>query len=335
MAFFVSHMSAIDFWRMVYATNRMPNSPVLNCNKEFTLTSECSLRHLATVAPSWLDSSFTKPENGMLHLLVHEQMKRSKSQKTIGHTWSKPLPEGAFYQLSDGVFIASPEFAFMQMASTLSFTQLVALGLELCGKYSFDWREKRGFRPRGVPLSTVVRLRGFLQAATGERGVKQALRALEYVDAGAESPMETITWMLLRLPYRRGGYGIANLIMNVDVPLGPEAAIIAKKNSCRIDLHAIETNLAIEYLGKDDHLCEGSFHSDRRRTNALTKEGYEVIELTIDQVRDFPTFEALAMRIARASGKRIEDKYRSLLPQRDALRKDLFTWNAASGRPTA
>lgn len=219
------------------------------------------------------------------------------------------------------------------MASFCSLGELVAYGCEICGRYAFDTREERGFRTRDTPLSSGRRIKGFLDSFENVRGKAKALRALEYVIEGAESPMETLTAALLHLPYRYGGYGLQKPTANEIVILSSEAHSILRQRSCRIDLQWKRARVAVEFLGKHDHDEESAFERDRMRTNALVEMGYEVIELTSGQVRDWETFELIARRIARRTGKRIPAQYRGLIPMRRQLRDALFSWNAAYGRP--
>ena len=330
MAFFITHMSAADFWRVVYSPHRAPNMPTAMSDAE---RGEASLQRLRSITPEWLSWDFTALEGGRLHLLLRDGKARRKSDGVINHVWGGPIPEGSFYRLADDVFVASPEFTFLHLASSLGLGELVAYGNEICGAYAFDPSEERGFRKRSVSLTTAEKLLSFTQAAAGAPGAQRALRALRFIGDGAESPTETTTWTLLRLLFRYGGYNQDGLAMNRDIPLTPAAARIAKRNPCRADLVLDGTNLILEYLGKHDHLGEEAFDADRRRTNALTEMGFEVIELTSDQLHDWKTFELVALRVAKKAGKRIRSQYKGPLPARMSLRKELFSWNAAYGRP--
>ena len=93
-------------------------------------------------------------------------------------------------------------------------------------------------------------------------------------------------------------------------------------------------NLVLEYLGEKPHSQESRVLSDRARTNALQHMGYTVKEITREQIANYEQFEVIALDIAKLFGKRIPYKYRGALPQRLALRNELFSWNQAFGRPT-
>ena len=219
------------------------------------------------------------------------------------------------------------------MAAVLSFAELVAYGDELCGRYVFDDREKRGMRKRATSLTTVNQLEGYLASAQGCYGRKAAFRALPYIVDGSASPMETLDEMLLCLPYRYGGYGVEKPVMNYDVELDERLAAFADRDNCYADLCWPDAGLCIEHQGAFDHNKALSFESDRARVNALTFLGYEVVELTHGQVSNLYAFEEIAVHVAKALGKRLDGAKLGPTVERLALRRSLFAWNIRSGRP--
>ena len=330
MAFYLTLESAADFWRLVYNPHRVPDATRAISPKADASGNSSRLRELL---PSWADDDFAQMEGGKYHLIVNDRISRHHSSHACFHLWKGPFPQGSFYRVNDEVFVASPEFAFLHMASVCSLSQLVAYGCEICGRYAFDPREERGFRMRDAPLTSARKIKRFLESAENVRGKAKALQAVELVIEGNESPMETLTALLLCLPCRYGGYGLPKLTANVTVPLTREAYAILHQRECRIDLLWEKAKLAVEFLGKHDHDEESAFERDRKRTNALAEMGYEVIELTNEQVRDWEAFELIARRIARLTGKRVAPQHRGLSPARQQLRNTLFAWNAAYGRP--
>lgn len=330
MALYLSHMTALDFWRVVYRIDRAPGAPesIVALGK-----ASCPLSDIRPTLPSWIENQLAPREGGRIHALVKSAGDRSHAHDIQSHVWGSNLPMGAFYKYSDDLYISSPAFAYVQMAASCSPVQLVALADELCGRYSFDEQNERGIRVRKVPLTTVRDLQDFVQTASPFPGAERAMRALRYAVAGAESPMETTSHLLLSLPYRYGGYGISGLLFNHEITLTAKAAVIAQREKCRADIYSEKGLVDIEFAGKRDHVGPDALESDRRRMNALSDMGYEIIELTSGQVHDLKTFEHIAMRVAKRLGKRIEKRYRGALPARNDLRRTLFTWNAAYGRP--
>ena len=320
--------TSAEFWRKVYSADRTPIAPSTFVPGECA----CTARDVLEFAPSWITEEFLKPIDGRLHVLVFDLKSRRRSAAHVAHVWSAEVPEGSFYDLGGDVFVASPGFMFLAAASTISLVALIAFGCELCGLYSFDADEKRGFRKRSKPLTTARKLRDYLMGAKGCPGCAKALSALSHVVDNSASPMETFDVLALCLPYRLGGYGLQVPVMNKEVPLSPRAARIAKRQRCFADMCYEAIKLDIEHHGKLDHSSEGDVASDRARVNALKEMGYEVIELTIGQVGDLVAFEYIVERIAKLLGKRLRKIRLGAISERVALRKELFGWNRSNGR---
>ena len=155
--------SSIEFWRQRYPLDRKPQHPEVLAPK----TSARRTADIRALLPAWASSEeFLAPTGGTLHVLVLDDTVTRSSHGICKHRWSTPLPEGSLYRLSSNVYIESPEFMFLHAASILEFSQLIAFGDELCGHYSFDRREKRGFRTRSQPLTSKDSLGQFLELAS-------------------------------------------------------------------------------------------------------------------------------------------------------------------------
>lgn len=332
MELIISHMSAVDFWRIAYPLTRMPGAAEDTLLEGDLAFSEEDVWQLA---PSWVTPRFLEPENGVLHVLVDSREKRRCSSSHKAHLWSAEIPDGALYALGNGAYVSSPAFTFLQMAKTLDLVQLICYGCELCGKYAFDERAKRGFNKRCGPLVSKETLEGFIYGAEGLPGAKRARIAMHYIVENSASPRETMGALQLALPYRYGGYGISAFSMNFDVPLEGAARMMYHRNPCTIDICFPEKKLAIEYLGLYDHSGEEAVGSDRGRTLALEEMGYEVLELTKVQMDNIVSFEVVVKRVAKILGKRIAQKYLGALPERLKLRRTLREWNKNSGRPNS
>lgn len=318
--------SSVEFWRKRYPLDRVPRGSSLRLPKQCAHTKA----DVWSLTPDHEVSSLAY--YGKLHVLVFDASEKRETQTYKTHVWSGPLPEGAFYELHPGVFIESPELMFLQAASILDFETLIAFGDELCGYYSFDDREERGFRKRSVSLTSTERIAQFLTKVDGCKGVYCARKALKYVVDHSASPMETFDEMTMCLPCRYGGYGFPTATMNQQVPLTTRAARIANRNKCFLDMGYLEHNLDIEHHGKYDHSNDDERASDRARVNGLKDMGIEVVELTKDQVNDLVAYEYIIERIARLLHKRIKKDCKGATPARLKLRKALFEWNASSGR---
>lgn len=321
--------SSIEFWRKKYPANRAPKAPT-----QLLPPSDCATRiaDIRALVESRNVRDLCGIGGGRLDVLAFNTSRCRQSEYRAVHEWRGPIPEGSFYELCPNVFVGSPPFIFLQAASILSLPSLIAFGDELCGFYSFDQREERGFRRRSVPLVTKQELGRCLDQAKGCKGSAQARKALDLIVEKSASPMETFDEMTIALPYRHGGYSMRTPEMNQEITLTWKAARIAKRSKCFLDMGFLPIPLDLEHHGKLDHSSEEEIASDRARVNALKEMGLEVIELTIDQVSDLVAYELIIQRIARILGKRLPKDQLGATPQRLALRKDLFSWNASSGK---
>ena len=320
--------SSAVFWRQNYPVNRAPQtalpvSPPISAQRK---------RDAIALLPDWVDDDFLAPSDGLFHALAIGAASTKRVSNLRIHKWNGPVPEGSFYEIRPGVYIESPAFMFLHAATLLEFSQLIAFGDELCGLYSFDEREERGFRKRHEPLSTKTRLASFLQQAAGCRGHKLALKALPYVIERSASPMETFDELTMCLPVQYGGYALLKPQMNEQVNLEGRAARIAGRKKCYLDMGYSEYRLDIEHHGKLDHLSDRDKELDFARVSGLKEMGFEVIELTYNQVEDLITYEYIIQRAARILGKRIRKEALGATPDRRILRQQLFAWNRSSGK---
>ena len=320
--------TSAEFWRRIYPGNRAPKATFAAPPESCATT----LEEIAPLIPPWMTDEFLQPIGGRVHVLSLGSTTLRGSKSHTVHIWSSAVPEGSFYYLKDNVCVLAPSFMFLMAATLLNDVQLIAFGCELCGLYGFDESDKRGFRKRTVPLLTVEHLQRYLSGAKGCRGYRKAIAALPHVVDNSASPMETFDAMALCLPYRLGGYGLEKPLMNCEVPLSSRAARIAKRRKCYLDMGYTEKGLDVEHQGKLDHSSLEDQASDRARVNALKEMGYEVIELTKDQVDDLYAFEFIVQRIAGILGKRIRKENLGATAARLSFRRDVTAWNHSSGR---
>lgn len=197
VALFIGGRSALEYWRAVKSrdeakpTRAKPAEGVVPKMQEIRSVDFSSL------------GIVTDP----VVLIAKDARARRIVKGVRFRVWSECVTSGSFVKVSHGVFVASPEACFAQMAGELSFEQLVKLGMELCGSYALSSRADAGFLFR-EPLTSVRRLRCYLEKASGMNGAKRARASLSYVLDGSASPAETNLVMLLCLSTRRGGYGL-------------------------------------------------------------------------------------------------------------------------------
>ena len=282
--------------------------------------------------PNWLDPAAIQYAGGVIHPLVFHKVRRPSTSALDWRTW-EPSPRDAFVAAGEHSFVASPEWCFLQMAQRLDFAELVLLGMELCGLYCLDPESEQGVGQRSAPLTNCKRIAAFLAENEGARGRRAAQTALKYVVDRAASPMESAVVMLLFLPFMRGGYGLPRPNLNWQINLDQNGRHLLGGARCYGDICWPDFKLDVEYLGELPHGGAADMRADRRRTLAIEQSGFEVIEITKDQVTDLQAFDIVAQRVARKVGKRIPKSMRGITAERRALADVLFAWNPHADAP--
>lgn len=117
---------------------------------------------------------------------VSEQNARFSNNGKKVHSCELVLPVGAVVS-RNGEMVASPELLFLELASKLSIHRLILLGLQLCS------------HPPGIPsgaVTTKQKLNTLLAMTAGHQGQRKALRAVNYLENGSASIMESIAYMI-------------------------------------------------------------------------------------------------------------------------------------------
>jgi len=305
---FISHYSALHFWRELRArdccvpsvtsaldlephSSRLVYAPVVSLH-----SADISDREIMGFLPQ--GSALFKPP---IDLLVGSPHMRRYSALKRPHAWVHPLTSGSFYKIASQVYVSSPEFCFLQMASLLDFVDLVMLAYELCGYYTVS--ENGMFTC--TRLTSLELLGDFAHRCAGSRGARKAASALACAAEGAASPREATTAALLCLPYRHGGYALPLPQMNH--PVYPRARqrdeIDGTYYVC--DLFWPKANLAVEYNSDAHHASPSQIASDSRRRNALEHMNIKVVSVTNQQLCDIDQFDHAALQIAKRLHKRI------------------------------
>ena len=135
-------------------------------------------------------------EDGTLDVAVPDPSHRLKAAFAHNTVYSSAssLPAHSFVDLGVGVAIACPELIFAEMAETMDTPQLALLGYELCGSFARDSRDPRNgdVAVKVSPVTSVGKIRRFIEEAKWLRASERALYALEYVADNAWSPTESV-----------------------------------------------------------------------------------------------------------------------------------------------
>ena len=141
------------------------------------------------------------------------------------------------------------------------------------------------------------------------------------------SPFEVQTSMFVSLPRDEGGLGIG-ITNNVRIPLSDAARSLYDKTCCYADI-LIESvtdsmGVILECQGRSAHDSEAASLSDAERTTALTSMGYDVIQITYEQIKDKKSFDSIAELIHKKAGLPYIPKTDQERTTEDALRRELL-----------
>jgi len=308
---YISHQTALEFWRKRHAVNTLATQRMQNAVLNLEIPD---LNALYTDNP-W---GLTLP----LHVLVSNDNARKVNQYLRCHISSVELPSYSFVKIDPELIVSSPELCFVQMADELDKIELIRLGIELCGSYYLTGEEitEKSF-DNAPPLTSVTRLSTYVARATGLRGRKKSAAALRYIVDGSASPMETVMVMRLTLPYGLGGYSLPVPILNHPIYLPGRTKPLYIADECWPS-----EKLILEYNSKEFHASSPEqVARDEIRRNALTAMGYQVIVITNEHMRNTVLLDRTVIEVSRILGKR--QVYPNGFAQRQArLRRQLMPW---------
>ena len=243
-------------------------------------------------------------------LLVKRAEDRRVTDAIVSRYTTVTLPPRSFFELRDGLFMASPELVYCRMASQVSVYQLAKIGTDLCGRYYIDpHTETIGTRTRF--LTFPEQLRAFIDSIGSARGVAKARTALRWILPNSGSPEETNMQLLLRLPLSRGGFNLPFSAMNYAVLPGRLSAL-ANQSSYSIDLANPRLKIGVEYDGAAYHLDQSA---DKRRRNDLKALGWDIFPIDKSVLYDARATVNVADQLAKSIGVRLrkqpswEEKY--------------------------
>ena len=366
MEIVISHMSALEYWRL-YGHKKI-NKDAKKRRKRLQDTIP-SLSLVCELVPEGL----SPPVN----LLIGTLGARRKSKMVRPRVYTRPVPEWGFIETGNGVTVCSPAFCFFQMAAELPLLRLIELGYELCGSYSLPVGESENLNPGSkaagnpgskaigkvseaeqkaignpgskaagrvseaeqkaadklqysrTPLTNIKALTAFAPRMKGAKGYKNAKRALHYIIDGSASPMETILVMMLTLPHKLGGYGLPKPEMNKRIEIGKAAKHRPDRAFYKCDLIWEKAAFAVEYDSDMFHAGADRIAEDSMKRFDMSVLGIEPISLTNRQIRNAVEFDAFAKLIAAKLGKQLRFRSRQYPAAQRELR-GLLPGNDAS-----
>jgi len=199
-----------------------------------------------------------------------------------------------------------------------ALTEAIKLGCELTSAFCYaPWCEEGFVQCRAT--ATPSDIAWYARRCVGQRSRTVASRAAPYIEGGFRSPLEVSVYLLLCLPPRLGGYGIPH--PRINVWLDAEGNIVEPQSTharrqadmlwAQRRTAALVAGLILEVQGYYRHLGKGAapgkVMKDIERMAELQSVGYEVMQVTIRQVRSVEQFHRLAMTICKRLGKRFRE----------------------------
>jgi hypothetical protein len=315
MKTFICGLSALEYWQSLRCavipslsdirpverdSSRSGRRQVRSCLLCEQVPSDAELQTSLERAPC----SLAEP----LDLLASTDGSAWQTPRRTRHSWRGPLSHDSAVKIAHGVYVAAPEFLYLQLSMRYELELLTLLGYELCGSYALPVRCHGGSGSYPcMQATTAARFRRYLSSPALDHvhGIVRARRAASFVTETSNSPRESAMIMLLCLPRRYGGYGIELPSMNVpiDVPTKLERVIGRKWFS--IDAYWPAARYGVEYDGMEGHTGSANVARDYVRGNALSAMGITVSTISAAQLGNPAMFHVFASQVCRALGVRL------------------------------
>lgn len=240
-----------------------------------------------------IGNEITELDTADITVTKYDARFRNNSKKV--YSTELALPLGAV-TIRNGRKVASPELMFLELAYKFDIHRLILLGLQLCSHLP------------GLPSSAITtkqKLVAFLSKTDGHRGHRKAIRAMKYVENGSASIMESLAYMILRLPYALGGYGLGGAVFNHEIKLKGESQIRLGQVRCFVDLYFKHAKLGVEYESFAYHNSPSELGKDAMRSAILKRQGIDMVHLSTIQLYDSDACRDFAYNLASRLGKRI------------------------------
>lgn len=323
MSICFSHFSALGFWRLQAEGERRAPKILRTAQLSKSPVSLSAIRDAARQA---------LPSDTSVHVTACAASMKCKASDITYHISGLAHPSCSFARLEKGVYVATPELVFLQLASTLQFPHLVLLGYELCGTYSPSLIDLRGFCNH-EPLTSQARLASFCDRATGLKGASKARRAARFVLDNSASPRESVLAMILTLPRSEGGYALARPLLNYDVPLSAEQRRELNRTSVRCDACWPDNRLVVEYESDGFHSGDASYVRDSRRRNDLRYLNYDIATVTNSELKSRHDMDKIAHGLAKSLHVQIRPCKYDHVERQKLLRTALLDQAAQSKLP--
>ena len=320
----LAHNSSLSYWRS--PTAKRGRGLDADEVRDF-IDHACGCAHVRTL-DSALSSGMLASMRKPLDLLTANRNERRSTKRVRFHCVQTALSDGALVlvdetTLPDGtklhIALSSPEFCFLQMARSLAWFDLIALGFELCGDYALALDAPRGFLPHN-PISTPDDLLAFTTNAYNFTGSKTARRAARQILQESRSPRETKVCMLAHLPRLQGGMGCKAPLLGQEIEAPDPAARILGARIFKPDLYWPEYRMAVEYSNRAWPSAQERLNYDKLVRNAYRMLGITAISLGKDDLSDDARLRKRFELVNRKCKRRLQTPNdRHLARQRELL----------------
>ena len=248
--------------------------------------------------------------------------------------YERGLPDNAFVHVGNGVTISSPELLFLEMGAVMPPVVQALFGLELCGTFTRDSLNPRDGEVTYFidPVTSVDRIRQFLDKADRIRGLRQSRRVAEWLLDNAWSPREAIVALLMRLPKEWLGYGFGDIKLNRRVSLDENHQLAGSRVP---DMTIGDTGVHINYDGEVHLSDRARYVDDRRRDRELLAHGETVFVVTKEDLLEDGGLDRVMWLAVDAIERKMRvrlDGVRAALEDRDlAARRQRLIWSLLPG----
>ncbi|MEC4183730.1 hypothetical protein VJ918_02795 [Adlercreutzia sp. R21] len=215
------------------------------------------------------------------------------------------------------LYLSSPELAFLQMHDHASDFECIALGFELCGTYTRIGADAMAYDI--APATSADKIRRFLHRVHGMRHRSRALRNLGHIKENSASPRETQLAMILGLPTRLGGYGLADFELNAPIDVPATTKFPWRRDVRRADISWPRECVAVEYDSDEFHVGAEKIARDAERRTLLQAAGYDLVVVTNSQFKRTSELDRICAVLYRLLGRR----WRCRMPEYLMRKEDL------------
>ena len=314
MNVFMTHISALVFWRTVAAAGQSVGS----------YPPARSFGNCSTTKDDYISATYFNYGSGPLHASLPHGVRLPQGEEFACHAIRRVPCAGSFRKLRQGLFVSTPERCYIELAQMLDLDELVLLGFELCGFYVFVPNGNDDYTEISAPLTNVGKLKHEVSLYSGVPGIAKAREALRWVLDCSRSPMETISEQRLVRQVRIGGYRVKIPQSNAPFKLGSTAAKMAGRDSFTCDLLWPEERVVLEYDSKEHHSDPEQAAYDAERASIIEYDGGNLISVTPRIEQSIERFDAMAQRLFKLLGIRYRKPTAEQMSKKLELRRKLY-----------